>query len=320
MPAPYAHFKISDLALDKFIANEEVPSELRSFAEHHSQYIHLGSVAPDYPYLDIENPEQKIWADHMHYDHTGDMLKSMARRLISEAKNGLNRNEFLIPFCWTLGYISHVTADLVVHPVVASCVGSYAGHESEHKECEMIQDSYIYHEYTSKEIKESRLIDDLVNHSSRDSDHIDSLVRTFWEELLYRYFKRDCIHRETYPQIDSWHHSYTAILKEDGGIQKFARAFKDITGMALTYLDTSDIIGWKMSRYVKDLHYPDETTCNYDDVFNIAVNHVAEQWALLTREIATGDSSFFSSKIVNCNLDTGFKMIELAFWPESEGK
>lgn len=68
MPAPYAHLKISDNALVSFFSNDKLSPDLRSYAEEYSGYIHMGSVAPDYPYLDFAHPKQKIWADHMHYD------------------------------------------------------------------------------------------------------------------------------------------------------------------------------------------------------------------------------------------------------------
>ncbi len=53
MPAPYAHMKISDLAIKRFTSSDRVVPELRGYAQDYSRYIHLGSVAPDYPYFDV---------------------------------------------------------------------------------------------------------------------------------------------------------------------------------------------------------------------------------------------------------------------------
>ena len=144
MPGGYAHLMITEQCLERFARDPNVPRELRGSALTHSHFIHLGSVSPDYPYLDIFQPNQKCWADHMHYRHTGDALKSMAEKLLGLRESGMQTEEFLIPWCWTLGYLSHVTADLTVHPVVSQIVGPYQGNEAKHRNCEMIQDSFIY--------------------------------------------------------------------------------------------------------------------------------------------------------------------------------
>ena len=75
----------------------------------------------------------------MHYSRTGDVIGDMAHRLLDLWNRGFLEEDFIIPFCWTLGYISHVTADLVIHPVVLNVVGPYKGNEEEHRHCEMMQ-------------------------------------------------------------------------------------------------------------------------------------------------------------------------------------
>jgi hypothetical protein len=58
----------------------------------------------------------------MHHQHTGDVIKTMAQKLLELGRGDFQKEEFVIPFCWTLGYLSHVTADLDVHPVVSNIV------------------------------------------------------------------------------------------------------------------------------------------------------------------------------------------------------
>lgn len=145
MPGTYAHLIITEKALDQFRANQDIHPNLRSYVLTHSHFVHLGCVGPDYPYLDIVQPKQKDWSDHRHYHHTEDVIKSMARKLLDLWLQGFKKEEFVIPFCWTLGYLSHVAADLVVHPVVLNIIGPYKGNEEKHRYCEMIQDAFIYH-------------------------------------------------------------------------------------------------------------------------------------------------------------------------------
>lgn len=159
MPAGYAHLMITEKALDQFRKDETIERELRGYTLIKSQFLQLGCLGPDYPYLDFFQPDQKAWADHMHYDLTGDLLKTIAAKLL-ELNLAYHENEdFIIPFCWSLGYISHVTADLVVHPVVSNIVGPYKGNETEHRHCEMVQDSFIYNKVRNgAEIEHSSLI------------------------------------------------------------------------------------------------------------------------------------------------------------------
>ena len=145
MPATYAHLMITDGALVQLQQDATIDRSVRGAILRLSHFVHLGCVSPDYPYLDFKQPHQKLWADHMHYDFTGDLIQTMARSLSALRAKGPDRPEYAIPLCWTLGYISHVTADLVVHPVVRNIVGNYKGHEVEHRQCEMVQDVYIYH-------------------------------------------------------------------------------------------------------------------------------------------------------------------------------
>jgi len=78
MPATYAHLMITEKALERFTGDETIDGRLRGSTLTHSHFVHLGSVGPDYPYLDFFQPKQKDWADHMHYRHTGDAIKTMA--------------------------------------------------------------------------------------------------------------------------------------------------------------------------------------------------------------------------------------------------
>ena len=82
MPGTYAHLIITEKALDQFRANQDIHPNLRGSALTHSHFVHLGCVGPDYPYLDIVQPKQKDWADHRHYHHTEDVIKSTARKLL----------------------------------------------------------------------------------------------------------------------------------------------------------------------------------------------------------------------------------------------
>ncbi|MEI8665216.1 zinc dependent phospholipase C family protein [Pseudoalteromonas sp. B28] len=54
-----------------------MPKTAKLILSQRQAYLELGCVAPDYPYLAVAQPSQNAWADLMHYEHTGDLLKAM---------------------------------------------------------------------------------------------------------------------------------------------------------------------------------------------------------------------------------------------------
>lgn len=313
MPAGYAHMMICDKASAAFIGQNSVKEELRGHGGNNLNFIHLGSVAPDYPYLNLIHPEQGHWADHMHYEFTGDIQKSMAHRLLDIAADvGTVDEQFVIPFCWTLGYISHVVADLVVHPVVYSIIGSYKGHEDLHRECEMIQDSYIYNKVTGDEIENSGLLDKMRECSDPDDEEkIHPVLRSFWAEMLRIHFPHDF---ETEPpDIDHWHERYLDLVGLAGNPRFIGRILDP--AHYFTYKPSSEISPVEQTMYLDKIHLPDGRFGTYlDDVFPKAVNAVAEKWILLGEGITGMNIDKFLAAIVNSDLDSGFETTKRAYW------
>lgn len=315
MPATYAHLMITDKALGRFRANQDVDQKLRGFALTHSHFVHQGSVGPDYPYLDFFQPKQKDWAEHMHYRHTGDAIKTMARRLLSLGELDFERGEFIIPFCWTLGYLSHVTGDLVVHPVVMNIVGPYKGHETEHRRCEMIQDAFIYHQIRGgAEIEHSQLMRILqVSSDPSDKDKIHPALRAFWRETLNAHFQED--YRKNEPDVDEWHDQFEDWIGLSGRPLFVGRIIDP--QHKFTYKKSTEITSEERRSFLDQLPLPDGRTGSYEkEVFPVAVEHVTDQWVFLSKGISIGNIDQFLSGISNCDLDTGkdLQTGKLVYW------
>jgi hypothetical protein len=314
MPAAYAHIMATDRALGRFRAEASIELPLRNAGLHFSHFARLGAISPDYPYLDFPAPAQKAWADHMHYDQTGDMIRTMAERLLEVKGGGVERPEFGIPFAWTLGYIGHVTADLVVHPVVRNIVGDYLGHEPDHRECEMIQDTYIYHEVRGgAEIQHSALLDTLKNCSDpANADRIHPILRAFWSEVFRRHFPEQF--GACPPAIDEWHDRYEDFLGLAGRPGFLGRVLDP--KHKYTYRLTTEITAAERTRSIDALPLPTGITGTYQTLFEKAVREVTAQWLSLARGLATGKLDAFLSGTLNCNLDTGetIGLPKLRYW------
>ncbi|RJR46222.1 MAG: hypothetical protein C4576_11065 [Desulfobacteraceae bacterium] len=303
MPAGYAHLMITDKALARFCTDESVEKGLRGVAYKRSQFVQLGCLGPDYPYLDLYRSSQKVWADHMHYDFTGDLQKSFARKLIELKKSHQLTEGFVIPFCWTLGYISHVTADLVVHPVVEKIVGPYEGNETEHRQCEMIQDSFIYNKVRNgAEIEHSALLD-VVKRSSdpEDEDKIHPVLRRFWDETLRDHFAEE--YAKNAPRIDDWHDHFEEFLGF-AGKPMFVGKILD-PKHKFTYKRSDKITAEERRMFLEDLPFPDGSRRRYETLFDMTIEHVLEKWTILVKDLEQGKVQGLIPMVRNCNLDTG---------------
>ncbi len=317
MPAGYAHFMITDKALEAFSHDPTIGPTLRSAALLCSHFVQLGSVGPDYPYLDFFQPDQKKWADHMHYDFTGDLIKTIAATLLKLSRSGTDDDSFVIPFCWALGYVSHVTADLVVHPVVYNIVGPYEGNEADHRHCEMIQDAFIYNKVRNgAEIDQSELLRVVQNASSPDDrGKIHPLLRGFWSNALHAHFVDE--YGENPPEMDRWHDEFAEWLGIAGRPLFVGRILDP--SHKFTYKKSSEITTDERNRFLVNLPFPDGLRGDYEtDLFPKAVKEVLHKWTLLAASLTGSKIDTFISEISNGNLDTGRDIVtgKLIYWEE----
>jgi hypothetical protein len=304
MPAAYSHLMITEKAIERLKDDQRIDPELRKAVLTHSHFVHLGSLGPDYPYLDFFQYGQTSWADHFHNDHTGDTLQTMAHRLSDSWETGLEKETFLLPFCWALGYLSHVTGDCMVHPVIDTIVGPYDGNETRHRHCEMIQDVFIYHKIRrGAEIEHGELARVLQLCSKPDDGHkLHPILRLFWEGLLRDHFQEEF--KDNPPRIDQWHDQFEGWIGLAGRPLYVGRIIDP--GHQFTYKRSSELDEMETMVFLNILPLPNHTFGSYeDDVFPKAIDHVVEKWALLARGLTDRDFSPFLGSITNCDLHTG---------------
>lgn len=95
------------------ISRKAIPGILRNL-----HFVDLGAVSPDYPYLYLTSPSAKKWADLMHQEKLGQMIRTGIEH-IRDLSGGARETAF----AWPLGYVAHVGTDMTIHPVVALKVG-----------------------------------------------------------------------------------------------------------------------------------------------------------------------------------------------------
>lgn len=318
MPGSYAHITLVNLASEKrrLIGIDGFPREAIDAANLHAKFLELGCISPDYPYLDISSGDSKKWADVMHYTHTCQAIY-VGAELVRGLPQGLAKDKCL---AWLMGYTAHVIADMCIHPIVELKVGPYERNATPHRRCEMHQDAYIFRLMGTgmPQIADHIRATILTCGAPVDAERLDPDVKKLWDKLLR--MVHPAAFTDDPPDIDKWHRRCYMILEKllptSSRLVGFARHVCD--GLGFSYPTPDEI---KRELYIENLRVPApegvERRMNYDDIFNLAIDHVQQVWLNVARH-ALGQGDLIAFRNEEWNLDTGRNKLDkenrLVFW------
>ena len=313
MPGPYAHITLLH-ELMRPGTPESIFSPSSGFQtalETNFHYAALGAVSPDYPNLARRDDTAAWWADAMHCGRAGEMIASGVRRVCGTT--GTVRDKQL---AWLLGFCAHVVTDMTIHPVVQTKVGLYAENQRQHRVCEMNQDSYIYRRMNLGEIGGSDSFARSVARCSATGDgtFLDYDIATLWEGMLEDLYPQQFV---KYPPVTaSWHREFVATASDcrEGEVRLFPLARVIATKMELSYPAYEAVD----RQYIEEQVVPSESPqrLHYDEIFDHAVENVAEMWRLVEQAICS-DNPACLPLFEEWNLDTGRDGHDtLVFWQQ----
>jgi len=314
MAGTFTHWMIVEEALDKF---NKLPNKHPYFPIilGNSHFVTLGAVGPDYPYLsELKNNLLKLhsWADRMHYENTGDFVKYGIANLL-KLKEQNKQQYFEICLSWLSGYVTHLLADSIIHPVVNAIVGPYLFNSGAHRHCEMIQDTFIFHEIKRVELRYADYVD-LIKMCSKpeDEDLMNPAIKDFWTDTLKMSHpggegKFDSI------DPDDWHENF---LSKISNVSDPIPIFRHIgEEKNLVYKKVSEIDDEERRRFIEAINLPGNKIGRFkDDAFNKAVEKVIEVWQKLFIDIKQKNLENCASYVKNWNLDTGVDEDGIYFW------
>lgn len=279
------------------------------------EFCSIGALAPDYPYLVLPPSKgTKAWADRMHYQRTGDLVRAGVRWLKANTEPVSDERDRGV--AWLLGYAAHVGTDLTIHPVVERKVGPYQGNETEHRRCEMHQDVWIWQRMNLGRVEQSEYFDAIMRPTTGPDGGLLHPVDDLWRAML-----GGCFPDETAvdpPRCGDWHRGYRRVIdaaEETARLFAFARHLLD--GEAFGFPLPAEI----EQGYILDLETP-EGAMDYGVVFDRAVVTVAGLWGTLSDALAaTGpdDVEAALERFPDANLDTGRDIAtgKLLFWRDA---
>lgn len=304
MPGAYAHIALArSLGTCRTLLTEHnIPGEISQIILEKPEYIELGAVSPDYPYL----AKQNLWADNMHYKANGSLIK---RGISILAKENIVDDATRKNVAWLLGFAAHVTADITVHPIVAGIVGAYEGNERAHRECEVNQDAYAFNKMNWGELCEVDCFETGIQQCSDQAGHLAPVVVSFWQQLLEINCTTD--YAETPPHINRWHVGYTNLMDNFAEeANRFAILAPYVVHFGLACPRSADV----NPRFISNLLTPTGTRINYDELFNYAASNIGKVWKAIAYGILRLDTEY-ETIIKNWNLDTGMDDLnQLEYW------
>lgn len=305
---------------------------LQDVLDYWARFAYLGGVSPDYPYFGLDAD----WADLMHKGKSDQMVK-YAMPLLHRARiNHPDAKEWRQQFAWLLGFVSHVIADVAIHPVVNIRVGKYELNKDDHRRCEMNQDVWIYRRITGLDLHVSDNMKGEIRSCGTAIDLNDD-VEDLWKACL----------ETTYPprqlqdaQIDKWHAFFIQLidLAEVGRkIPVFGRhmasgawAYPANDELDQSYFSSVEV---PVSSTVKntvdpaspDFEQPQDRgqPSSFEAVFDKTRNHILEAWGVLSDDLFGNDTkpgSHHTTVFDNWSLDTGIdnNTKSLRLWPQDE--
>lgn len=298
MAGAFTHFIICDVAKRK---KSIADLELRRLLNRHSEFLFLGAASPDLPYLSFKTGNIN-WADVMHYEKTNGIAINGHNELKRVWSSRQTADE--IKLVWLFGFVSHLVADATIHPVVQAIVGTYEEHKTEHRMCEMTQDSLIYFERKNTDIRYAEFSSAL-KFCSR-SEHFDSLM-DFWTELGTKTYSD----KNAEPEPKLWFTTYTEAIDTAEGGSDIVALFRHLgIGSGFIYKAKDEIISQYSQDYEKyytKAKLPDGRVGSFSkNGFERAVDNVVDAWNKLYAGLTSTIN--VASLIKNWNLDTGVDM------------
>jgi len=298
MAGTFTHFMVCDAAKANRTA---LPSVLRKLLNRHAEFLFLGAVSPDLPYLSFKTGNVN-WADVMHYETTNAIAVNAHEVLKQVWGSRSVRDE--VHLVWLLGFISHLVTDATIHPIVQAIVGRYEENQDDHRICEMTQDSLIYFEVKNTEIRYSEFSSILK--FCQASLHVDTLTE-FWTEQTVKAFSA----KNEEPDPELWLETYSEAIDVAEGGSSIVALFRHIgTIREYTYSTREEIVSKhpdRLRQFYLEMKLPDGGTGSFREAaFNRAVANVTAAWNALYAGL-TGNVTV-ASVVKNWNLDTGEDM------------
>jgi hypothetical protein len=322
MAGGYTHITLAQLAIEEAVTQNLLHEDMRQALQKWKKFVIIGSMGPDYAYLDIADKSSEAWGFAMHEARALDFLREGVRRVrIIQEENVRQKCA-----AWLFGFASHCVTDGVVHPVVNLKVGPYEQNKTAHRCCELSQDVLVYAKLGLGPVELNRQLSINVQLAAdeRERDRLDRDIARLWSASLETVYADRWQKEEPFslfsawawmsaklkqftgqsdklpaPDPDKWHRAMrrNMELAESGGkLMPFAR--HAAANLGLTYPARPE------PQYVTGLQVPAENRMDFEAVFSKALQDTVAFWQNMS--LALQDRPSPLDSMAGWSLSTGF--------------
>jgi hypothetical protein len=329
MAGGYTHLTLVRSAIRE--GRKNIP-DLQDVLDYWGRFAYLGGVSPDYPYLGLDAE----WADLMHKGMTDQMVKCAMPILHRARIDHPEAREWRQQFAWLLGFVSHIIADVTIHPVVNIRVGKYELNKEDHRRCEMNQDVWIYKEITGLDLHVSDNMKGEIRSCGTAVDLNDD-VEGLWKTCLERTFRPRQLQDE---QIDKWHAFFIKLVDLAEVGRKIPVFGRHMASGAWAYPNNNELdqsffanVEVPVSSIVKNTVDPESPAfeqpqdrgqpSSFAAIFEKTRSHILEAWKVLSDDLFENDTNLGADHLSvfdDWSLDTGVdnNSKRLRLWPWDE--
>ena len=251
----------------------------------------VGSIAPDYPCLDVLHGTSTQWADAMHKGQAVTVIRTGIAAIRAMRRPTNDKNAW--PGCSALPPMSLPTAPFIRWSTSRSAPMKKNKQTTAAARCH--EDVYAHKRLNLGVLDFNRQISTNV-HDSSDIDHpeqMDPDIAALWREAL----------TATYPQlgnpdVHAWHNAMRKMMKigESGNVL-FPFARHVATNLGLIYPAAPE------PTYIDTLKVPGDQFMPFEEIFQKALVNVIEMWGWMALSLQNQPSPLDTLK--SMSLDTG---------------
>ncbi len=297
MSGGYTHITLAQKAIEEALNRREglLHKDARQALGKWKKFCIVGSVAPDYPYLDVLDSNSSAWADAMHKGHAVALLRNGVAKIRGIADGDVRQK----CMAWLFGFSAHVATDGTIHPVVNLKVGPYEQNKTAHRRCEMSQDVYAHRKLNMGALEFNKQISVNVDDTSdaTNRDRMDMDVAQLWQGMLTDVYSGLNPQLKP-PKVHDWHIAMRRMMKlAQSGNVLFPFARHVAANQGLVYPVVPEI------EYIRHLDVPGGDTMIFEDLFQKALNNIVELWGWLALSLQNQASPL--DTLASWSLDTG---------------
>jgi hypothetical protein len=271
-------------------AQHSLPSQAKQIFAANECFLLLGAVSPDLPAVS-DKVHGTDWSDRMHDGR----LTRLVVPIFQELKAAQCRDARL---AWLFGYVGHIVADVVVHPVVRLSL-KHPGRDGQHQRSEIITDTLLFNAIKTWPLKSADFLGWLKECNDDQNRTMYLQTMATWSACLKQ---ADPSFEPSGGSCSDWYAWYV------NGVEAATEIPRWVFGYNYLYPKVSQIDAADRRDFYDDVTLPLPAGAHgpyRPNVFDLAVTRLSSLWQQMWTRLLAADSGGIDDLIPDWNLNDG---------------